>query len=109
MTVNKNTWVVVRYPKTIRKGFTDIRHFHIYSKRNTNKTKMIEYYETVKNTHKENYHVHLVMLKQAEAMRKKWDDTYVKPYNTPRLALEDLDRAINRVYENRAGMLMKRD
>jgi hypothetical protein len=64
---------------------------------------MRTYFKEMKERHGEYCYVHLVTREQAKEMSKKWYNKYCK--EEPALALEDLDRRLDRIEEKHAFYL----
>lgn len=79
-------YAVVAYPKHITLSTMNF-DFNIYSKQSSNKEKMLDYYQEIKQRHGASCYVHLVNRESAKGMRKKWnqmllerDQKYIENY-----------------------------
>lgn len=67
-------YTVIKYPKKIVAGKTNIMDFIIYAKQTSNKKIMTAYYNEQVARHGETCYVHLVSREHAQEIKKKWHD-----------------------------------
>jgi len=98
----KTVYAVVSYPKKANPLLVNSIRFYIHPKMTDNLEEMREYFRRIKGLKKseENF-VHLVSYNRAIEMRQRWRDKY-EPMEKPTVALEDLDRRLNNLYNNHA-------